>query len=371
MTDDSRDSTKVIRAWIAQAATRVGIFMVSAPAFTASARLASAGLSLGIAPTYPASVAVGDSGVPASLEIWNASRFPEDTGDVTLSSIKHTPSCSGAAAPVCVGSNIDPGVFTLSSTGTGGSNAGCTDAHSPFACCTGLGSGTCEACKGLTFTLEVTDVTTGEVMFTPSATVNLGPSGSSADTCVIEFTIDVNELPLEDSSPDPGLQTTQLARATGFHSIAGMTASADGSASTTVLDVGTPTITPTLRPTPTATPMPKDSGFVPPDRHTLRCEDGVAKNIRKLKSCIESCQVKAAAAAFRERTFDEAACRKNKPIKSCRAKYDMRQAVLLARGICPSCLDAIHQATLANQVENDLAASNGALYCSGTIPLSP
>src|SRR5262249_21175249 len=152
---DSCERTKVIRAYIAQAATRVGIFI----AFTASARIASAGMSLGIAPTYPTSVAVGDTGVPARLEIWNASRFPQDTGDVTLSFIKHTPSCSDASASVCTGASIDPGVFTLSSTATGGSNTACTDVHSPFACCIGFGSGTCEACRGLSFTIAVADVT--------------------------------------------------------------------------------------------------------------------------------------------------------------------------------------------------------------------
>src|SRR5262249_5514980 len=128
---------------------------------------ALAGIGLGIAPKYPSSVVVGNTGVPVSLSIQNTSSAPQNTGDVTLSNIKHTPSCGDASASICVGANIDPGVFTVSATGTGGSNAACTGSNTPFACCTGAGTGTCNACSGRTFTITVADVTTGEVLFTP------------------------------------------------------------------------------------------------------------------------------------------------------------------------------------------------------------
>src|SRR5262245_55144602 len=204
---------------------------------------ALAGIGLGIAPKYPTLVQVGHTGVPVSLSIQNTSSAPQNTGDVTLSNIRHTPSCGDASASVCVGANIDPGVFSVSSTATGGSNAECTSANTPFACCTGAGTGTCAACTGLTFTVAVVDVTTGEVQFTPNMTVNLGQPGSATDTCIIDFTVDVLQLPTVDASPDPGLQTAQLARATGFHAGTGVTGSASGSSLTTVV-APTPTDTP-------------------------------------------------------------------------------------------------------------------------------
>ena len=120
---------------------------------------ALAGIGLGIAPKYPTLVQVGQTGVPVSLSIQNTSSAPQNTGDVTLSNIRHTPSCGDASASVCVGTNIDPGVFSVSSTATGGGNAECINANTPFACCTGAGTGTCAACTGLTFTVAVVDVT--------------------------------------------------------------------------------------------------------------------------------------------------------------------------------------------------------------------
>src|SRR5262249_62047303 len=113
-------------------------------------------------------------------------------------------------------------------TATGGGNTECTGANTPFACCTGAGTGTCGACTGLTFTVAVVDVTTGEVQFTPNMTVNLGQPGSATDTCIIDFTVDVLALPTVDAAPDTGLQTAQLARATGFHAGNGGTESAGG-----------------------------------------------------------------------------------------------------------------------------------------------
>jgi hypothetical protein len=116
-------------------------------------------------------------------------------------------------------------------------------------------------------------------------------------------------------------------------------------------------------------PAPDDSGFVPPDANTLTCEAGVAKNVAKLKNCIGTCHIKAAAAAFKSKTFDEEACENTDPKKSCRAKYDATAAKLLAKGTCPACLDAAHQTSLADQAETDLDTGNGALYCAGAVAL--
>src|SRR5262249_22216526 len=102
----------------------LGMLLQAHPAF--------AGIGLGIAPKYPTTVVVGDTGVPVAISIQNTSSAPQNTGAVTLSNIKHTPSCGDSSASVCVGTNIDPGVFGASATGTGGDNTECTGANTPF-----------------------------------------------------------------------------------------------------------------------------------------------------------------------------------------------------------------------------------------------
>ena len=114
-----------------------------------------------------------------------------------------------------------------------------------------------------------------------------------------------------------------------------------------------------------------DSGFVPPDSKTAGCEAMVASSLSKLRMCIIRCHIKAADYAFRGLVFDEEACESRDPRKSCRAKYNATGATLLAKGTCPACLDSAHQASLADQAENDLDAGNGALYCAGTVPFTP
>src|SRR5262245_28267310 len=165
---------------------------------------ASAGVGLGMAPNYPTTVVVGTNAIPVSLSIQNTSSAPQESGEVTLSNIKHTPSCGDTSASVCVGPAVDPGVFTVAPTGKGGGNAACTAADTPYACCSGAGKGNCNACKDITFTIAVAEPATGEVLFTPSTTVNLGQPGSATDTCIIDFTINVNKLPKVDAGPAPG-----------------------------------------------------------------------------------------------------------------------------------------------------------------------
>jgi len=251
----------VKRGWVRLvAATLLALLL------TTLAQPALAGIGLGIKPVYPTTVVVGNAGVAVHLSIQNTSSAPQNIGDVELSNIKHTPSCGDSSASICVGTNIDPGVFALSATATGGGNSECTGSLIPFVCCTGLGTGTCAACTGRTFTVAVADVTTGEVLFSPDMTINLGQPGSATDTCIIDFTIDVNKLPAVDAGPGPGIQTAQLARATGFHAGTGVSSTASGSNLTTVEEpkptntpVDTPTNTPTDTPTNTPTRTPTNT----------------------------------------------------------------------------------------------------------------
>ncbi len=111
-----------------------------------------------------------------------------------------------------------------------------------------------------------------------------------------------------------------------------------------------------------------DTGFVPPDKDTASCESGAAKNLQKLAGCVAKCQAKQVGAAIKGKAFDVEAC-KRAPAKSCRAAHDAASAKLLAKGLCPSCLDAGAQASAADAVMAAVEGRNAALYCAGSTPL--
>jgi hypothetical protein len=98
-----------------------------------------------------------------------------------------------------------------------------------------------------------------------------------------------------------------------------------------------------------------DTGFVPPDKATLKCESKVTKNAAKLTLAVSLCHIKAADAGVKGKTFDEEACE-----VAARGKYDHANATL----ICPSCLDS---AAVGDNVETMLdTAANGGIYCDTT-----
>jgi plastocyanin len=116
-----------------------------------------------------------------------------------------------------------------------------------------------------------------------------------------------------------------------------------------------------------------DPGFIPPAKNAAKCEDTVAKHLKKLAGCITKCQVKQADFALKGTPFDEEACEAGtgKPV-SCRAAYDKATAALLGRTtpICPPCLDATAQRGLADSVTTFLDQANGQIDCAGTKPLA-
>jgi hypothetical protein len=74
-----------------------------------------------------------------------------------------------------------------------------------------------------------------------------------------------------------------------------------------------------------------DTGFVPPDKATLKCESSVTKNAAKLTLAVSICHDKAADAGVKGKTFDEEACE-----TAARGKYDAANAKLT----CPMCVDS-------------------------------
>jgi hypothetical protein len=152
------------------------------------------GVGLGATPTYPSSLQVGQTNIAASLQIKNTSTSPENAGQLTVTSIKHTPSCGEATTP-CPAGQQDTGVFLVKGPAVGA-----------------IGT----ACAGKSFTIGSPDATTGEVEFSPvGGSVILQPPGTAGDACTINFLVDFLKLPTKDASPSPGIQTAQLARASG------------------------------------------------------------------------------------------------------------------------------------------------------------
>ncbi len=192
-----RSRGRVITAIIAAAAMLFGmVFAIN---------VARAGVGLGVAPNFPATVNVGDNNVAGSLAITNNSTG----GDgliVSLNTITLIPSCGANSGTTCT--SPDLGVFSID------------------AAATGAGS-----CAANTFTVAVIDAPTGKVQFTPNSTINLNVS----QTCTINFTFDVLSAPDVDSSANAGLQTIQLAEASATEvGQAGLTGGGFGTDTTTV-----------------------------------------------------------------------------------------------------------------------------------------
>ena len=183
---------------------------------------AYAAVLLDVTPTFPAAVAVGDTGVPASITITNVSTPPDDAAPVELEvlfpgvpAISLTPSC-GSPLPVGPGDCLLPDldVFALSPSGTGADGT---------------------ACDGTTFTISIANPVSRKLSFEPDTPVVLQPPGSGLDTCTIDFTFDVLRVPTVDSQPAPGIQTSPIAYASGRNTTTNTLGDGTGVTSVTVL----------------------------------------------------------------------------------------------------------------------------------------
>jgi hypothetical protein len=198
------------------------LIAIVAALLVAVAQPAKAGIGFSVVPTFPSVVTVGQAGVPAALTITNNSTFPNDANPIRLqpvtaapNAITLVPSC-GSTIPAGLGdcSVPDPGVFNLSPTGTGEAGT---------------------ACAGTLFTITPVDAT-GKVAFTPVAPVVLQPPGSGADTCRINFTIDVLRVPTIDSQAGAaGVQTSQIGFVQGIDTVTNEGSFNNGVSSVTVL----------------------------------------------------------------------------------------------------------------------------------------
>ncbi|MDQ6776883.1 MAG: hypothetical protein M3071_11870 [Actinomycetota bacterium] len=207
----------------------VGVAVV-ATMFFATASPAWAGVRFGVVPTFPTSATVGQTVLPASIQILNTSTPPESAGNITINSINLVPACGttvpAGAAGDCPVAQADPGVFSVSPTGVGEAGT---------------------ACAGQTFTSTVIDPARGQVTFTPNGgSVVLTPPATTNSVCRIDFTFNVLKEPTKNAGTAGvnSVQTAQIGFASGTSAVNGATGTGFGSTLTTVTKAA-PTITTT------------------------------------------------------------------------------------------------------------------------------
>jgi hypothetical protein len=133
-------------------------------------------------PTLPASVTVGDTNVAATLTVVNESTSPDTAYGWNVTSLKFAPSCTVSTTTGCT--TPDPGVFSTSATGTGQAGT---------------------ACAGTVFAFGAPDAN-GVQTITPTP-IHLGAPGTGTASCVINFTVNVLKLPVDNNGGSPGAQT--------------------------------------------------------------------------------------------------------------------------------------------------------------------
>jgi hypothetical protein len=170
----------------------------------ASAQAVFAGIAISVAPNYPGTVFVNETGIDVSLTITNNSA--DDPGNpnvdsqrsVTIDSIHHTPACA-VFGFMCPSGSRELNLFQIVGPATG--------------------SGGAAGCQG-TWTFSSPD-SSGEVQFVPpngAGTLVLGPSAgiSSERLCTVVFKVNVLRAPMIDANSSvDGLQTIQLGRGVG------------------------------------------------------------------------------------------------------------------------------------------------------------
>jgi hypothetical protein len=194
--------------------------------------VAEAGVGASAVPNFPTDVTVGNTGVPASIELRNTDTAP-NAGDI------NTVCNFGDGAPCPAG---EPGFTLIPSCSQLGPFSACLGAEPGVFRISDLATGEAgTACAGMVFNVGLLDPANGQVRFTPQggAHVTLPASGS---VCRIGFTFTVLRAPTTDQNAGAaGIQTVQVADNTQFTGAA-LTASARGSSFGTTVHKATPAI---------------------------------------------------------------------------------------------------------------------------------
>ena len=99
-----------------------------------------------------------------------------------------------------------------------------------------------------------------------------------------------------------------------------------------------------------------DTGVLPPDKATTKCETAVGKAAAKAIACIVKCHKGRQSGKFADDTAEDN-CESGPDPKSCKSKYD--NAVATPKG-CPC------DPGLFAFIETNVDAVNGSVYCAGS-----
>ena len=193
--------------------------------------VAEAGVGASAVPNFPTDVTVGNTGVPASIELRNTDTAP-NAGDI------NTVCNFGDGAPCPAGG---PGITLIPACSQLGAFSACTGAEPGVFRISDLASGQPgTACAGMVFNVSLIAAATGQVRFTPQGGAHVSLPGAGT-VCRIAFTFTVLRVPTGDqNAATPGVQTVQVSDNTQFS--AGLTASARGTSLGTTVRKATPAI---------------------------------------------------------------------------------------------------------------------------------
>ncbi|MDX6662036.1 MAG: hypothetical protein QOG09_138 [Solirubrobacterales bacterium] len=198
------DRTLLARARMSLAVTAAALGLsVMAPA------LAQAGVAAGAGVSFPTTVSVGDTAVPALITMSNQDTAPNQADTNTVCNagdgsppcgfpepgIVLTPACKQLSGGACAVGGAEPSVFQISPTGVGQAGT---------------------ACAGVAFSTTLVDAAFGTVRFAPPPGAHVLLAGAAA-SCQIDFTVEVLKQPTVDQDPaTPGIQTAQATQHTQF-----------------------------------------------------------------------------------------------------------------------------------------------------------
>ena len=198
---------------------------------------ADAGVGASAVPNFPTAVTVGNTGVPASIELRNTNADANAAESNTVCNF-------GDPGPCPAG---DPGITLIPACNKLGAFSSCTGAEPGVIRVADTATGEAgSACAGMVFNVALADPATGQVRFTPQNGAHVTLVGSGA-VCRIGFTFSVLRVPTTDQNPAAeGIQTVQVTDNTQFSGF--LTASARGSSVGLRVERASPAIATTASP---------------------------------------------------------------------------------------------------------------------------
>ena len=174
---------------------------------------ASAAVSISVSITLPSATAIGQQNAPGSVSVSNQNTSPNHTESNVVTSMQLALSCGAAGTAGNPCPTPDPGVFAVDSPASGAAGT---------------------SCAGSSFTVSAPDAS-GTVTFTRVGGALIVPPPGATNTCRVNFTFDVLQMPTIDVDGGTfGPQTRSNFRAIAQAQISGLVVSSWTSAARTV-----------------------------------------------------------------------------------------------------------------------------------------